>query len=65
MSALHVALAEELLRRVKDGTATAADLNAARQFLKDNGVDAVPAPGSPLNALMSNLPFDPHEDTVN
>jgi len=61
---LHGALAEEFLRRIKDGTATAADLSAARQFLKDNGIDAAPKEGSPMNNLMENLPFEANEDHI-
>ena len=64
LEALHGALAEEFLRRIKDGTATAADLSAARQFLKDNGIDAAPKQGSPMNNLMENLPFEATEDHV-
>lgn len=35
---LHGALADEFTRRIKDKSATASDLNAARQFLKDNNI---------------------------
>ena len=61
-SALHKALADDLLKRIQSGEATAADLNVARAFLKDNGVDAVPAQGSPLGNLVGNLPFEATED---
>ncbi len=60
--ALHEALASDLLARIKAGTATAADLNVARAFLKDNGIDAIPTPGSPLDSLVSTLPFQATED---
>jgi len=47
----------------------AAVLNVIRQFVKDNGVDALPAPGSPLGNLadkVAEFPFDPSaEMTVN
>ena len=36
---LHEVLATELLKRVKDPDAKSADLNVARQFLKDNNID--------------------------
>jgi len=62
LEALHGALADEFLRRIREGTATAADLSAARQFLKDNGIDAVPKQGSPINNLMANLPFEATDD---
>ena len=32
------------------------DLNVARQFLKDNGIDALPVEGSPLSDLVATLP---------
>lgn len=55
---LHEELAKVLLERVKDPDAKSADLNVARQFLKDNSIDAVPAQGSPLEELIKELPFD-------
>ncbi len=39
---LHLVLAQELLDKVKSGDAKAGDLNVARQFLKDNGVECIP-----------------------
>tara|TARA_B100000287_G_scaffold161817_1_gene152633 strand:- start:475 stop:735 length:261 start_codon:yes stop_codon:yes gene_type:complete len=54
---LHDVLATELLKRVKDPDAKSADLNVARQFLKDNNIDAVPVDDSPLKKLMEELPF--------
>jgi len=62
LDALHGLLAQEFIDKIKAGTATAADLSAARQFLKDNGVNAVPAPGSPVNNLMETLPFTADDD---
>ncbi|MGY5795211.1 hypothetical protein ACXHXM_34210 len=35
---LHAATAQALLDRIKDGSATAADIAAAAKFLKDNGI---------------------------
>ena len=61
---LHGVLAEELLKRVKDPEAKASDLNVARQFLKDNGIEAIPVDNSPLKALVDELPFDTEEDLV-
>jgi hypothetical protein len=37
---LQFDLTKDLIRRVKAGTATASELNVARQLLKDNHVDA-------------------------
>ena len=55
---LHGILAEKLLEKVKDPECKSADLNVARQFLRDNGIDAVPTEGSPLQKLADELPFD-------
>lgn len=55
---LHEGLAKELLERVLSGEATTTDLNVARQFLKDNGVDSIAEKGSPLGDLGKVLPFN-------
>ena len=34
------------------------DLNVARQFLRDNGIDAVPTEDSPLQQLIDEMPFN-------
>ena len=39
---LHSALTETLLDKVTSGDAKAGDLNVARQFLKDNGIECIP-----------------------
>ena len=54
---LHSILAEQLLKKVKDEDVKASDLNVARQFLKDNGVDGLPTNDNPLGQLMNELPF--------
>ncbi len=60
---LHAALVKDLLKRIKDGTATAADLGVARQLLKDNGIDVNSARANkPLQELADTLPFQPGED---
>ena len=56
MALLHKTLAENLLLRIQDPEAKSADLNVARQFLQDNGIDALPAEGSPLSDLVRTLP---------
>ena len=61
---LHEVLATELLKRVKDTDAKSSDLNVARQFLKDNNIDAVPTEDSPLKKLMEELPFDDEKAVV-
>tara|TARA_B100000287_G_scaffold119882_2_gene111819 strand:+ start:1800 stop:2012 length:213 start_codon:yes stop_codon:yes gene_type:complete len=54
---LHSLLAEQLLNKIKDPDVKASDLNVARQFLKDNGIDAVPTNNNPLEELVKELPF--------
>ena len=58
LSDLHLAVSEELLRRVISGDANAADLNVARAFLKDNGIDATVDQSKPLKNLAESLPFN-------
>ena len=62
MALLHKTLAENLLLRIEDPEAKSADLNVARQFLKDNGIEALAVDGSPLNSLVATLP-DFSDDT--
>lgn len=59
---MHLAVAKELLRKIRDGEATAADLSVARQMLKDNHVTSVPKPGDPLDNLATTLPFSGEEE---
>ncbi len=54
-------LIDEFIERIKSGEATPSDLNAARQMLKDNGVQCQVSDANPASDLMSLLPF---EDTV-
>ena len=53
---LHSTLTDVLIDRVKNGDAKAGDLNVARQFLKDNGVECLPVEKNPMQELMENLP---------
>ena len=55
---LHAVLAEKLLAKVKDPDAKSSDLNVARQFLRDSGIDAVPTEGNSLQKLVDELPFE-------
>lgn len=55
---IHTALAEELLRKIMDGSATASELNVARQFLKDNSIDCAPQASQPMLNLAKIMPFD-------
>ncbi|WAW10010.1 hypothetical protein NB640_12445 [Oxalobacter vibrioformis] len=58
---LHTALAEVLLAEIKKDETPAAILNVARQFLKDNGIEALAVPTSPLGQLATVLPFPSQE----
>lgn len=58
LESLHEALTSELLARIQDGRATPADLSVARALLKDNSIDCVAVPESPLAKLALSLPFD-------
>lgn len=59
---IHTALGQELLNRIVSGEATPSDLNVARQFLKDNGIDANLKASEPLLNLARIMPFDPNEE---
>lgn len=57
-------LIRELLRRIDSGEASPADLNVARQLLKDIGVDHLiseAATSRPLLGMIHKLPFKPTE----
>lgn len=56
LSELHLETAKDLLRRVKSGEATAAEIGNALKMLKDNGIEAIPTAENPLGKLASNLP---------
>tara|TARA_Y100001938_G_scaffold131221_1_gene188097 strand:+ start:401 stop:619 length:219 start_codon:yes stop_codon:yes gene_type:complete len=56
---LHEALSSILLDRIMSGEAGSGDLSVARQFLKDNGIDANVHQSEPLMNLAKVLPFDP------
>ena len=56
LNTLHLCLAKELLGKIQSGEAKAGDLNVARQFLKDNGIECIPVENNPMEDLMNNLP---------
>ena len=56
LNTLHLCLAKELLGKIQSSEAKAGDLNVARQFLKDNGVECLPVESNPMQELMENLP---------
>ena len=61
---LHESLVASLLNKVQSGEATAAELNVARQMLKDNGIDMMARRGSPLSKLADVLPFKDPEQPI-
>lgn len=58
MDMIHRELGERLLERLQDPEVKAADLNVARQFLKDNDIVAIPTEDNVLARLLEDLPFD-------
>ncbi len=56
LAEIHEETAKDLLRRVKSGEASPAELQAAIKFLKDNGIEAVPVAENPLGELANSLP---------
>jgi hypothetical protein len=64
LSQLHSELAKQLLQRIQSGEATAADFQAARGFLKDNSIDAIPTEENSLGELADELPeYDGEQPT--
>jgi hypothetical protein len=57
LNALAQATVNELLRKIKSGEATAADLNVARQLLKDSGIEFGDSKSAPVRVLTDALPF--------
>ena len=64
MERLHSLLTQNLIDKIESGEATAADLGVARQLLKDNGVNATPAQGTPILRLSQALPFEGAQEAV-
>lgn len=62
---LHNVLTQELLNRITSGDASAGDLNVARQFLRDNHIEALPVADSPLKNLLDTLPPPESIDNCN
>jgi hypothetical protein len=47
---------------LSDPEVKSSDMNVARQFLRDNGIEALAAEGSPLADLVATLPDFNDED---
>lgn len=52
---LQLELPKRLLERLRSGEATAADYQAARQLLKDNGYESIPTANPAAQDLASEL----------
>ena len=62
MALLNKTPVENLLLHIQDPEAKSADLNVARQVLKDNGIEALAVEGSPLSSLVATLPYVSYAD---
>lgn len=62
MAALHGVVAQELMDRIKDGSATAADISNAIKFLKDNGIEARADKNAAVASLAASFPTFEDED---
>lgn len=64
---LHAKVAAKLIAKIESGEATAAEMANAIRFLKDNGIEAIVAPGSALARLVDAIPDfpDPSEGLPN
>lgn len=57
LTELHEVLASILLEKIRDPEVKSAELNVARQFLKDNDITAIPTDDNALAQLLQDLPF--------
>lgn len=55
---LHGLVTNELINRIKSGTATTQDLKAATDWLAKNNITGVPVLGSPLATLFNSLELE-------
>ena len=58
LTELHEVLASILLEKIRDPDVKSAELNVARQFLKDNDITAIPTDDNALAQLLQDLPFN-------
>jgi len=56
LSELHRAMVENLLDKIKSGTASSADLNTARQFLRDNGIACDGEDDEEIHEIVKEIP---------
>lgn len=62
LEAIHEAIAKKLLLKIESGEATAAEMQVARGFLRDNYISAIPTPNNAVGELVSSLPFKTSEE---
>ena len=55
---LHGLVTDELIGRIKSGTATTQDITAAADWLAKNNITGVPVLGSPRATLFSSLELE-------
>ena len=55
---LHGLVTNELIGRIKSGTATTQDIKAAAEWLAKNNITGVPVLGSPLATLFNSLELE-------
>ena len=55
---LHGLVTNELIGRIKSGTASTQDIKAAADWLAKNNITGVPVLGSPLATLFSSLELE-------
>jgi hypothetical protein len=60
---LYDATVKALMEKIKDGTATAADLAVARAMLRDANITPAKGTGHPVESLAEALPFSEGEPT--
>lgn len=61
---LHRLTAEELINRIIEGEASAAELGVAVRFLKDNNIDVSEQSASPIHDLAAVVPFSIEDQKV-
>ena len=64
LEALFDGMIDALTDKMKSGEATAADLNVARQLCAQLGIGASPKAHAGVQQFLSELPFDPDEQSL-
>lgn len=57
LAALHAAVANDFIKKIASGEATAAELSAAVRFLKDNGIDCTGSQNATMTSLAETMSF--------